>query len=323
MTEKTTSQSLIADIGGTNARFALCQPDGSVHDEVRFKCKDFAGPAEAANAYLEQTRPTSPPQHGAFAVASPVLGDEINMTNHPWTFSIEAVRTSLKFETLQVINDFTAIALAVPRLIDQDLQKIGAGNAASGHPIVVLGPGTGLGVSGLIPKDDTWIPLATEGGHVTMAPFSDRESAILNVLRAEGHVSAEDVISGPGLINTYRALCELEGQTPDPEITPARLTEQAYHSPNSVFGETLDTFCAFLGTIAANLCLSFGALGGVYIAGGIVPKLGQTFAESPFRTRFETKGRFSDYLRAVPTYVIQHPHPAFVGLSSLKQSVNR
>ncbi|MEQ8196364.1 MAG: glucokinase [Rhodospirillales bacterium] len=321
MTRPSERLSLIADIGGTNARFALCAPDAAARDEIVLACNDFAGPAEAASAYLDRTSPKGHPKVGAFAVASPVTGDTIDMTNHPWTFSVETVREQLGFETLQIINDFSAIALAIPHLGPNDRRPVGTGRAEPDTPVAVLGPGTGLGVSGLVPCGGDWHVLATEGGHVTMAPFTDRESAILTVLRQNGHVSAEHVISGPGLVNLYRAICVLEGRPPEPGITPETVTERGERSKRSgefkVCREALDTFCAMLGTVAADLCLSLGARGGVYIAGGIVPKLGKTFTDSHFRTRFQTKGRFSDYLNAVPTFVITHPLPAFVGLAAL------
>jgi glucokinase len=321
MARPTERPSLIADIGGTNARFALCAPDGTTRNEIVLACADYAGPAEAAEAYLGKAAPKTVPTAGAFAVASPVTGDAIDMTNHPWMFSVETVREQLGFKTLRIINDFSAIALAIPHLGSADLQAVGAGRAEPECPIAVLGPGTGLGVSGLVPCGTDWHVLATEGGHVTMAPFTDRESAILSVLRKNGHVSAEHVISGPGLVNLYRAICVLEGQPAKPGMTPETVTARAHESRHRLCREALDTFCAMLGTVAADLCLSLGARGGVYIAGGIVPKLGRTFVDSHFRTRFQTKGRFSDYLRAVPTYVITHPLPAFVGLAALLREI--
>ncbi len=313
---------LIADIGGTNARFALSESDGAVRDAVVLACGDFPDLAAAAQAFLAQAAPPAPPKRAAMAVASPVTGDHVDMTNHPWSFSIDDVRRRLDLDDLRVINDFTAIALAIPHLAEEDRFQVGGGEAAPGAPIAVLGPGTGLGVSAVIPAGDGWVPLATEGGHVTMAPATEREGAVLAHLRRSGHVSAERVLSGAGLVNLYGAVRALDGETADGDLTPADVTERALDGSCPFAAEALDMFCAMLGTVASNLCLSLGARGGVYVAGGIVPRLGAAFADSGFRRRFEDKGRFSDYLAAVPTFVLTRELPAFVGLSRLLQAAD-
>jgi glucokinase len=315
--QETTWPGLLADIGGTHARFALGEADGSVSDPLVLACRDFPGPAAAAEAYLATVADKGAPRKGAFAVASPVIGDTIDMTNHTWTFRIDDVRRDLNLDDLRVINDFAAIALAVPHLGEADRHQVGGGTAVPDAPIAVLGPGTGLGVSALVPAGGGWVPLATEGGHVTMAATTEREDAVIALLRRDGHVSAEDVISGVGLVNLYRALSELEKEKPAPDVTPAEVTERALEGTCPRGSEALEMFCVLLGTAAANLALSLGARGGVYVAGGIVPKLGDAFAASGFRRRFEDKGRFSDYLAAVPTYVVTHELPAFVGLSHM------
>ena len=311
---------LIADIGGTNVRFALSQAGGPARQVKVLSCENFPGPAAAARAYLEEIGKTGPaaPNHGAFAVASPITGDRVKVTNHPWSFSIAAMRRSLGLTNLQVINDFTAIALSVPRLTAADRLKVGGGEAAPDAPIAVLGPGTGLGVSGLLPTNTGWTPLETEGGHVTMAAANEREQAVLAILRQSfGHVSAERVISGPGLSNLYMAIAWLDGLDLTTEPTPALVTERGLDGSCPIATEALAMFSAMLGTVAADLALSLGALGGVYVAGGIVPKLGEAFASSPFRRRFEDKGRFSGYLAAIPTFVITHELPAFIGLGEI------
>ncbi len=310
------SRVLLADVGGTNARFALLGADGSLDAIEVLACADHASLSDAAGAYLEGTGAT--PCRGAIAVASPVLGDRIAMTNRAWSFSADGVKRHLKLDDLKIVNDFAAIALAVPRLGPDDRAQIGGGAPRDGHPVVVIGPGTGLGVSALVPvggAGDTWSPLATEGGHVTMAPVTDRESDVLTWLREKGHVSAERVISGPGLVALYHAISALDGTPTEANITPTAVVEGAGDS--AVSAEAVDMFAAMLGTAASNLALSLGALGGVYIAGGIVPKLGAAFAETPFRARFEDKGRFSDYLARIPTYVITRKMPAFLGLAGL------
>ncbi len=311
---------LIADIGGTSVRFALAQAGGPARQVKVLSCEDFSGPEAAARAYLEGIGKNglAAPGDGAFAVASPVTGDRVKMTNHPWSFSIAAVRRRLDLESRQVINDFTAIALSVPRLTAADRLKVGGGEAAPDAPIAVLGPGTGLGVSGLLPTGAGWTPLETEGGHVTMAAANDREQAVLAVLRQSfGHVSAERVISGPGLSNLYVAIRRLDGLDSTAEPTPAEVTGRGLDGSCPIAAEALAMFSAMLGTVASDLALSLGARGGVYVAGGIVPKLGEAFATSPFRRRFEDKGRFSGYLAAIPTFVITHELPAFIGLGEL------
>ena len=315
-----TPKFLIADIGGTNARFAMVDRKGAIGDPRTLACADFPGPAAAARAYIEATAPKEPPRRGAFAIASPVTGvtgDAIDMTNHPWTFSIDEVRRDLSLEKLDVINDFVAIALSVPHLGDGGRRWIGGGEALPGAPIAILGPGTGLGVSGLVPSAEGWLPLATEGGHVALAAMSDREEAVIGILRRKfGHASAERAVSGPGLVNLYNALAELEG-VDAASPSPADVSRRALAGNCPRSREALVLFTAFLGTVASNLALSLGARGGVYIAGGIIPKLGDAFDGKLFRARFEDKGRFSDYLAAIPAYIITHEHPAFLGLAGM------
>jgi len=313
--------SLIADIGGTNARFALVGPQG-VFDERVLRCADYPSLADAVEAYLVAQESGRRPVRGAFAVASPITGDIIRMTNLPWEFSVEGVRRTLGFERLDVINDFTAVALAVPELTEADRVQIGEGMPEPGTPIGVLGPGSGLGVSALVPMAGSWTVLATEGGHVTMPPISDREGAILAQLRKTyEHVSAERLISGPGLVNLYDAIAFIDGQEPE-RLTAAEVSTRALERRDPACQEALDVFCAMLGTVAGNLALTLGARGGVYVAGGIAPKILTFLSHSRFRKRFHEKGRMRDYLNPIPTYVITHPYPAFVGLQAqLKRPV--
>lgn len=308
---------LLADIGGTTARFALQRGNRPAERFVALRGKDYPDLAAAVRAYLEHCGPLRPPRQAAFAIASPVDGDRVEMTNSPWSFSIRALRRRLGLERLLVVNDFTAVALAAPRLSRRSLVKIGPGAAARGAPIAVLGPGTGLGVSGLIPAGGGWVPLAAEGGHVTLPAADDRESEIVARLRRRfGHVSAERALSGPGLVNLYVAIAELEGR-PAPLDDPAEITRRALDGGSPLCAAALTTFCAMLGGCAGDLALTLGARGGVYIAGGIVPRLAEAFARSPFRRRFEAKGRFADYLAAIPTFVVTHRSPAFLGLRAL------
>ncbi|HYH20686.1 MAG TPA: glucokinase [Azospirillum sp.] len=305
---------LVADIGGTNARFGLVDATG-VRDSRVYRCADFPSLQAAADAYLATAAAAGPrPREGAFCIAGPITGDTITMTNLPWDVTISTVRQALGLERLEVINDFTAVALSVPRLGESDRQQIGEGDPRPGAVVGVIGPGSGLGASGLVPGPSGWTALAGEGGHTTMAPVSDRESAVLGQLRKKyDHVSAERVVSGPGLVNLYETLMVLDGREPPP-MTPAEITAAALDGSNAHCVEAVEMFCAMLGTVAGNLALTLGARGGVYIAGGIVPKLGPFFAHSRFRKRFTEKGRMRDYLAPIPTYVITHPLPAFLGL---------
>ena len=307
---------LVGDIGATNARFGLVEPDGSLLHSSVLADADYAGLGEAIEAYLAERGGLPRPRQAAIAVASPITGDAVRMTNHPWAFSISALRTQLGFERLEVINDFTAQALALPHLGPDDKTAVGGGAAQPGTPIGVLGPGSGLGVSGLVPAGRRWVPLSGEGGHATMAPVSERESAVLSAMRRHfDHVSAERVLSGPGLVNLYNALADVDGARAA-QYTAAQITDAASENEDLRCGEATEMFCAMLGTMAGNLALTLGAKGGVYIAGGIVPRLGERFATSQFRERFEAKGRFRDYLAPIPTFVVTHKLPAFLGCAA-------
>jgi glucokinase len=312
---------LIADIGGTNARFALLR-SGEIWGEEVLACADFPDIVAATEHYLAQAGAAVPgqrPLEAAMAIAGPVTGDLIRMTNHVWQFSATGTRRQLGLQRLIFMNDFTALALAIRHLPQAELQAVGVGRAVAGAPMALIGPGTGLGVSGLIPvggpKNLQWVPLQGEGGHVTLSVMTERELAILAVLRREwSHVSAERVLSGPGLVNLYQALCTIE-KIPREALTPKHITERALAGSCRLCLEAVDTFCALLGTLAGDLVLTLGALGGVYIGGGVVPKLGEMFFHSRFRDRFEDKGRYSSFLADVPAYVINTRLPAFIGLT--------
>lgn len=306
-----TTLSLIADFGGTNARFALCGRDGvATHPQVLL-CADYAGPAEAAENYLARAMPHVRPTQAAFAVASPLTGDQVKLTNHDWEFSIDSLQDRLEMDDLKVVNDFTANALGIAHLNHEDVVKIGGGKAREGSPKAIIGPGTGLGVAMLIPCADCgWIPVATEGGHVTTPASNDEEWAIINSLREKfGHVSAERMISGQGLTNLYEVIA---GEI----IEPREVTSRAMSGDESGV-KVLDIFFALLGTVAGNLALGTGAMGGIYLSGGILPRLTDALTVSRFRERFEAKGRFEGYNSDIPTYVVTHPFPAFLGLAGL------
>lgn len=310
---------LLADIGGTNARFAL-QPgegDGAPEAVQVLATADYADMASAARAYLSMASPSEPPRLAAFAVAAPVAGERIELTNSAWSFSTPELKDALELDAVHVVNDFVAVALSVMKLGPNDARKIGGGTGIPATPIAVLGPGTGLGVSGLVPTESGWMPLATEGGHVTLPATTDREDAVIARLRETfGHVSAERAISGPGLVNLYTALAELGGSESE-RLTPEEITRRAVDNLCPICAEAWTLFCALLGTVAGNLALSAGARGGVFIAGGIVPDVIDAFASSPFRDRFEDKGRFRPYMEAIPTYVMTRDMPALLGLAAV------
>ncbi len=308
---------MIADIGGTNARFALL--DGrDRRDEVVLACADYPDLVSAAEEYLQRVgaKNSGRPLEAALAIAGPVTGDIIRMTNHVWQFSAAHTRQQLRLRRLIVLNDFTALAMAVRHLKGSDLEQVGGGKAQPNAPIAVIGPGTGLGVSGLVPNGQHWIPLQGEGGHVTLSVMNERELAVLQQLQQRfSHVSAERVLSGPGLVTLYDALCGVEGVVAE-VLTPPEITKRAKEGTCRLCFETVSMFCALLGTMGGNLVLTLGALGGAYIGGGIAPGLGAMFTSSRFRDRFEDKGRFTDYVARVPTFVIRAELPALLGLAS-------
>ena len=293
-----------ADIGGTNARFGWVASAGAAVTEVaRYPCADHSGPAEAAEHYLHE-RGLPRPAAAAVGIATPVLGDLVSMTNLAWRFSIRELRQRLGVERLQVLNDFAALALGLPTATAGELRQIGTGSASEGAPLALIGPGTGLGVSGLLWTPGGVAPIVGEGGHVSLGAVDADEERIVGVLRRRfGHVSAERVLSGGGLANLHQALAELRDEAVA-ELDAATITERASAGGDSLCVETLDRFFAFLGSVSGNLALTLGARGGVYIAGGIVPRLGMAIDASSFRERFEAKGRFRDYLAAVPTWLV-------------------
>ena len=310
---------LLADIGGTNARFALETAPGRFEAVKVLGCADHASLGDAIRSYLADAAVAAcgKVRHAAIAIANPVDGDQVRMTNHHWQFSIEALRREAGFETLLVVNDFTALARSLPHLADGDKVQVGGGAARAAAPLALLGAGTGLGVSGLIPAGNSWTALASEGGHVSFAPVNALEVAILQYAWREfEHVSYERFLSGAGVELIYRALAHHQGREAEALGAP-EISRRALAGECALSEEVLDVFCGMLGTVAGNLAVTLGAQGGVYIGGGIVPRLGERFAASCFRKRFEQKGRFSSYLAQVPTYVITAQYPAFLGVSAI------
>jgi glucokinase len=323
------SPRLLADIGGTYARFALERAPGQFDNQRSLRCAEHADFHAAVTAYLAGLPSPRPPiEHAAVAIANPVEGDDVRMTNYHWRFSIEQMRSQLGLATLLVVNDFTALAMALPRLPPTGRRQVGGGVARERSVVGVLGAGTGLGMSGLIAADDGWIALGTEGGHTSFSPRDERELAIWRHAHARfEHVSFERLLSGPGIELIHEALAARAAHSDEPTTagTPPRarslsapeITQRALAGVDPLCVEALEAFCAVLGTAASNLAVTLGALGGIYIGGGIVPRLGQWFDRSPFRRRFEDKGRFSDYLQGIPTYVVTAEGATFTGVSAI------
>ncbi|WP_028226006.1 bifunctional transcriptional regulator/glucokinase [Paraburkholderia ferrariae] len=315
---------LLADIGGTNARFALETGPGEIGQVRVYPCTDYPGVAEVIQQYLKDTK-IGRVNHAAIAIANPVDGDQVRMTNHDWTFSIEATRRALGFDTLLVVNDFTALAMALPGLTDAQRVQVGGGQRRQNSVIGLLGPGTGLGVSGLIPADDRWIALGSEGGHASFSPQDEREDLVLQFARKKWpHVSFERVCAGPGVEIIYRALAARDKKRVAANLDTADVVQRA-HEGDALALETVECFCGILGSFAGNIAMTLGSLGGIYIGGGVVPRLGELFTRSSFRQRFEAKGRFDAYLANIPTYVITAEYPAFLGVSAIlaEQLANR
>ena len=307
---------LLADIGGTNARFALETGPGEIGQVQVYPCADYPGVADVIKKYLKDSK-IGRVNHAAIAIANPVDGDQVSMTNHDWTFSIEATRRALGFDTLLVVNDFTALAMALPGLTDTQRVQVGGGARRPNSVIGLLGAGTGLGVSGLIPADDRWIALGSEGGHATFAPADEREDLVLQYARKKwSHVSFERVSAGPGIEVVYRALAARDKKRVPTSFDTSEVVKRALEG-EPLAAESVDVFCGILGTFAGNIAVTLGALGGIYIGGGVVPRLGEFFERSSFRERFEAKGRFEAYLQSVPTYVITAEYPAFLGVSAI------
>ena len=320
---------LLADIGGTNARFALADTAEAmplIIESVReYAVADFPSLGDAAQHYLNAIEPTALDdagiRRGVFAVAGRVEGDQARITNHPWVISRSRTQAALGFDDLQLINDFAAQAMAVLLLEGDALVPIGG---ASARPFsagvdrnyAVIGPGTGLGVGALIVRDGRAYPLETEGGHVSFPPGTPEEIEILERLSAQfGRVSNERLICGPGLVNIHRALSEIAGEDPGP-MRPIDITERAARGDVRCM-RAVDVFCAVFGAIAGDLVLTTGCWDGVYLTGGLVPKMLHALQHSGFRQRFEHKGRFSSNMAAVPTLAVVHPQPGLLGAAAL------
>ncbi|MDH3241546.1 MAG: glucokinase [Alphaproteobacteria bacterium] len=307
---------LLADIGGTNARFALARQGKPPHAAHLLRTKEYRGPAEAIAAYLRLKARVRLPTAGAIAVAGPIQGDAVSFTNAPWKFSIRDLRRETGIAALAVLNDFEALAWALPAFGRADVLKFGQGRPVKGAPLVALGPGTGLGVGCFLPGAD--FALATEAGHISLAAGNPREASVIAVLAQRfGHVSAERVVSGPGLRYVYEALAAIDGAPPfDADaIGVAAVTGRARTGEDPLAVETVRMFSSLFGSFAGDMALAYGARGGVYIGAGVIPRLGPMFDRRAFRRRFTDKGRFHGWLARIPTYLVVHPQQTMVGLA--------
>lgn len=310
---------LIADIGGTHARLALAR-DGEPHDIRIYPTADISSLEETVRGYLADAKISAPLTRVSIAAAGPVISAkgarEVVWRSAPWTIREADLREAFECDRVDLMNDFAAQALSLPHLGPHDLKRLGdGGTSVEEGTRAVLGPGTGLGVAGLVRGGHRrWIPIVGEGGHVDLAPSSDEEVVIFKILQQHhGHVSPERVISGPGLEALYQVLIALRGET-FADRSASDITEIA-RSGDETARHAVHLLSAWLGAVAGDVALTMGATGGVYISGGVIPALGDLFDTQSFRTRFEAKGRFEFYVKVIPTWLVMRDNPALLGLA--------
>ena len=317
-----TTINIVADIGGTNLRIGILTND-NVDCLTVYQCGEYDGLATIVQHFLTHNNIASEQINACFAIACPVDNDWIKMTNLPWQFSQSALQQTLGFNKLLFINDYTAIAYAVPFLTDDQKVKIGGGEVVTQKPISICGPGTGLGVANVVPVGQHWEALGGEGGHVDFAPVDATEIAILSeLLNQYDHVSYEQLLSGQGLEQIYQALCRINQSDLAP-LSAQEISANALAQSCDVCQQALDQFCKTLGSFAGNLALTLASFGGVYIAGGIVPRFIEYFKNSEFRSRFEAKGRFTLFNSTIPTFVITESQPGILGASVYLRQHNK
>jgi len=311
------SINLVADIGGTNIRLGLVNDDGATNDIRTYQCSDYNSLADVLRVYLDRHEYEGKTLNACLAIACPVETDQITMTNLPWTFSQSGLKHELNIEQLFLINDYTAIAHAVPLLTDAQKIQIGEGVAIADKPISICGPGTGLGVANLVPITDGWCCLGGEGGHVDFAPIDANEIKILShLLESKQHrISYEQLLCGKGLEQIYQALLSI-GNHPIKTLSAEQISAKAIEGSCPLCEKALTQFCNTLGSFAGNLALTLASFGGVYIAGGIVPRFVSFLENSDFRQRFDAKGRLSSFINNIPTYVITEAQPGLIGASA-------
>jgi glucokinase len=296
-------RALVADIGGTNARFALADLATLDLSEIRqFPCAEHASIEAAARTYLAEVK--EHPCQGAVAVAAPLVGGEIKLTNSAWSFTAESLAGAASLDDILLLNDFEALALSLPHLHAEELHRIGGGAPAPQATKVVLGPGTGIGVAGLVWSGAGWIAVPSEGGHVSLAAHTRHEFELIERLRgARGHLSAERVLSGPGLADLYRVVADTHG-VPAPQLQPNDVLTRGVSGHDPLAVEALALFVTWLGAFAGDVALAFCARGGVYLGGGIAPKIVSALSQGAFRQAFEGKGRMRSLLAPIPASVI-------------------
>ena len=305
---------LVGDVGGTNARFALIDSEGRVRNLHIYPAGDYAALGDIIVDYLDRTlgRGRRPPR-AVIAVAGPVLDGEIEFTNLDWVVSEGELLVQFEFEAVRLINDFAAQALACPMLGPEALRPLGPTlRGPSDCPMLVLGAGTGFGVAGLARSERGDVEVSTEGGHAAFAPSDDVEVEVWSQFRARhGRVSIERILSGRGLFELYGVLAKMK-QAEAP-LADEKAVWEAASQGDVLANETLDRFCGILGSVAGDLALSFGARGGVFVSGGIAPRMAERLASGDFRARFEDKGRLTAYMQQIPTSLVIHPYPAIIG----------
>ncbi len=308
------SLSIVADIGGTNARFATVSRQNTPSKIIVLRTADYSGPGQAIKHYLAKTGQTRP-QRITLAVAGPVFQDEIHITNSDWCFSISGLKAEFEYADISILNDLEAHALALPSLSSTQIKQIGSGDLA-GHgdsTMAVVGPGTGLGIAALVHHQNGWQAMPSEGGYTSLSPANELELGVWHVIKSQhGRVSAERVLSGPGLVELYNALATLQGRTPA-AIPPEEIAARALSRQDEMCISTVDLFCAWLGDLAGDVALMFCAFGGVYLTGGIAPSIIDIIERSQFRQRYISKGRGASVVEKVPTYVVTAKTPALLG----------
>lgn len=306
---------LIGDIGGTNARFALATPDRpGYHSVLELQCSDFATADDAISHYLSATKADSPDAI-CLAAAGPIVDDRVKITNNHWDISVAESRADFGIDNVRLLNDFTAIAYAIPLLTETEVRSIGRHDhdwlPKGNFKVAILGPGTGLGVGGLFRRGDALVPVTGEGGHVGFAPETEQQLDIFKVLRGRfDRVSAERLIAGSGLENIYLAIKTIRGES-GPKLSAAEIF--AARRPGNLAAEAVDTFFEMLGQVAGDVALMLGAVDGVYIAGGIAKRYPETLEESAFRSAFESKGRHRSLMERIPTRLITYDQPGLLG----------
>ena len=307
---------LVGDIGGTNARFAWLDDAGNPHTPLTLPVRDYATIGDAMRDFMVKTD-CADLREFAVAVACPAMADEIKFTNNPWVFSKDALKAEFNLDRLVVVNDFTGLAMSVPYLGGEDLITLFDGPGRPGLPLAVIGAGTGLGVSGLLPQEGHWLPIQGEGGHVSLPAIDELDFEIVKFLTHElGRVSAERILSGMGIENLYRALAAIDGLDVAPK-TAAEVVDGALQSHDPLCLKVLDRFCLFMGGVAGDLVLTLGAFDGVFIGGGIGPRIADYMKQSGLKERMIAKGRFHDLMNDVPVRLMTAKYPALIGCARI------